>query len=67
MLQCLFFVLQLLTKHQRNQSGEAPKGQAGKIVLSKTQAPQILHFQMIRSHFVHHVLSQSNLLILDML
>jgi len=47
---------QLLTKHQRNQSGKAPKGQAGKTVLSKRQASQILHFQMIRSLTVHHVL-----------
>jgi hypothetical protein len=67
MLWCLCFVSQLLTKHQRNQSGKTPKGQASKIVLSKEQASQILYFQMIRSHTVHHVLIQSNLLILEML
>jgi len=57
---------QLLTKHQRNQSGKAPKGQAGKTVLSKRQASQILHFQMIKVTLLIMFYSQSNLPILGM-
>lgn len=39
-------LLQVLTKHQRNKSGEPQEGEEGKVVLFERQTPKTLYLQV---------------------